>query len=316
MNRSEQILFQVCEVGNVSKAEQALANGSCNVNATDSDGNTALMFAVQSQNIGLIRLLIDKEADVNIANSVGYCPLVVAVMGEMTDIVELLLKAGAVVDENNSWIKKSIRFADDQGFYAIKNMLEQAKHIGHGKIETKNMEERKQGLSDEGKEGVYQELFDACTENDLEEAKNILTAHGNWIDVNRKINHGQTALWNCIDDGERIEIIKLLLTSGADPNIYEDSGSSPFTLAFGDMYGGEVSLVKLFVEHGADVNAKDGAGLTALMYYSGRGDADMVKYLISKNASVYETSNIGLDALSIAERDNHKKVIKLLKKKH
>jgi ankyrin repeat protein len=47
---------------------------------------------------------------------------------------------------------------------------------------------------------------------------------------------------------------------------------------------GHLNVVKLLIEEGADVNARDDAGLTALMIALGRGHTDVAQFLIEAGA--------------------------------
>ena len=73
---------------------------------------------------------------------------------------------------------------------------------------------------------------------------------------------------------------------------------------------GQDDMVKLLLSKGADVNAKDRNGYTALMVSSGRGDLENVKLLLSNGADVNARSRSGLTALEIAGDEG---VIDLLK---
>lgn len=170
-------------------------------------------------------------------------------------------------------------------------------------------------ISENEKNGIYKAMFDACTKNDIETIKNILNDYGEWIDVNKKINSGQTVLWNSIDGGERVAITKLILEYGGDPNIYCDYGTSPFTVSFGNVYGVVPSTVKMLLEYGADVDARDNDGTTALMSFCAMENAEMVEYLLAAyqpNKNI--RNNTGYDVYGIAERINNAEITKLLNK--
>jgi len=54
-----------------------------------------------------------------------------------------------------------------------------------------------------------------------------------------------------------------------------------------------LDAVKYCLEHGANVNAKDAKGYTALQGAAFRGDNEMVKYLISAGADIHATAKDG-----------------------
>ena len=59
---------------------------------------------------------------------------------------------------------------------------------------------------------------------------------------------------------------------------------------------GDLETVKLLIENGADINAKDEDGYTVLMHASFNGYLEIVKYLIEKGANVNEDKD-GVTAL-------------------
>ena len=65
------------------------------VNAQDDGMQTALMYAINDGHIDIVRLLIERGANVNIKNDDGYTALMYATMMDNIYIVKLLLENGA-----------------------------------------------------------------------------------------------------------------------------------------------------------------------------------------------------------------------------
>ena len=57
---------------------------------------------------------------------------------------------------------------------------------------------------------------------------------------------------------------------------------------------------KCLVEKGANINAKDSFGISAIVYASGYGSADIVEYLINNGADVNAANSDGETALIFA----------------
>jgi ankyrin repeat protein len=82
--------------------------------------------------------------------------------------------------------------------------------------------------------------------------------------------------------GKWIEIAKILLERGADPNARQMSGYVPLHEIAGQ---GSVEFAKLLLDHGADINAKSDDGKTALAMAIELKRSDMEAFLRSQGAT-------------------------------
>lgn len=103
-----------------------------------------------------------------------------------------------------------------------------------------------------------------------------------------------------------IELIK----KGADVNAKDKAGRSALYIASGD---GSIKTVNALLDKGADVNAKSPTDKTALMAAAQFGWPEVVKALIAKGADVNAKTKNGKTALDIAKDNEHPKIVEILK---
>jgi len=71
-------------------------------------------------------------------------------------------------------------------------------------------------------------------------------------------------------------------------------------------------LVKLLIEHGANINKKSNNGQTPLFYACHKGHENIVKYLVEKGADINKESNDGCTPLYNSYQEKHENTVKYL----
>jgi uncharacterized protein len=130
---------------------------------------------------------------------------------------------------------------------------------------------------------------------------------------NINVAPGSTALYRAVRSVD-LAAVKLLVDAGADPSKAIGDGSTPLMAAagLGAPRGGDeevteagdrsdpVDVIKVLIEKGANVNAVNSAGMTAMHYAVQRGSDRIVEFLASKGARFDLKNKQGRTAAELA----------------
>ena len=217
-----------------------LIDRGADVNLPDEDGYTSLMCACDMSSKRIVDLLLDKGADINAVElTYGMSALQSACSAGDEAIVDLLLERGA-----------DINHIDKHGA----NCLEEAAYYGHNGVVEK--------LKAKGLKSDYP-LHIACGIGDLEEVKKQLAAGKKADEASQGWEY--TPL-HFAAAGGHLEIAKLLVENGAKIDVKNKLGA---TLVHEAASADHLELLKWLVAQGADINAKDEEGSTPLDWSSG-----------------------------------------------
>jgi tankyrase len=110
-------------------------------------------------------------------------------------------------------------------------------------------------------------------------------------------------------------IVRILLNAGADINARDKMGITLLMLACGKSTQSYKEIVELLINKGALINEHDRLGYTPLLLSLSGGSAEIAELLIEKGADVYAQTKHGETALSLAEKAGYSKIIELLQMK-
>lgn len=212
------------------------------VNAKQSDGDTALIRAAASGNAPLVRLLIDQGAEVNAKGSEGKTPLMWALKRGDMELVAILLEKGADLSPKDQDGRTALMWAAC--------FCEQAA--------VRAFVEKGAAVSTADNEGLTA-LHLAVPYCDLELVQFLLDKGAH---VSAKDNNGRAPLMAAVGVAEedscagmpesveenRVRVVKLLLERGADPNERSEAGETVLDLA---LRSGCKRIVDLLKAHGA-----------------------------------------------------------------
>ena len=137
-------------------------------------------------------------------------------------------------------------------------------------------------------------------------AANRLIANYNFNEQDTK---GNSCLHYAVEGGQ-VAIVQLLLQKGADVNLQTEKGRTPLIKA---AEGGYLSIVKELTKNGADINAKAHNGYTGLLCSVWQNHPDIVKYFLDEKQMSLNVQTIeGVTPLFIAAENGHKNILEML----
>lgn len=254
-------------------------------------GMTALLFAARQNDLESAKILLAGGANINLGAADGTSPILVAVMNGHYALANFLVERGA--DPNA---------ADGKGRASL-----------YAAVDMRNLEWSTRPAPPEK---------DAMTELEL---INSLIAHG--ANVNQRLTKkiplrgqpsfdgrwanmiGATPFWRAAQSDD-VTVMKLLKDKGADPNIAATDNTTALMVAAGvgwsdgQSHGAQSDApeaIKLCMQWGGDVNAKNDIGYTALHGAAFRGANDAVKLLVEKGARLDVKNQEGRLPVNMAE---------------
>lgn len=303
------------------KLVKLLIDHKANVNANGIYG-TPLNTAVHSENLEIVRYLIQNKADVNLGDTVeNLTPLMLAVQIGNFEIIEALLDANAEVnkqaksgtsalqlaalDGNINFVKLLVDHdanIDANGF--LGTPLFSASEFGHFHV-VEFLIQSHADVNLGSWEKKATPLMVASEEGYIKIVKALISANA---EINRQTKCGSSALY-LASTGNYLEVVKILMKHKAKININGHHG----TPLFGAAQHGNLQVVRYLIENGADINlACTDINATPLMVASEHGYDEVVKALLELNAKVNKKTKNGNFALRLASMYGHLTIVKLL----
>jgi len=236
-------------------------------------GLTALILAARQGAMEASAQLLDAGADPNLAEpQYGFTPLQTAIFNGHYALAQLLLQRGAS--------------PNDGSLYVVMEMRNLATYSNRP-----NPPEVEHGVSHMD---IARLLLEKGADPNAAYAKTVppRQAQGN---IN--VAPGATPLYRAVRAVD-LAAVQLLVSGGANPSTPIKDGSTPLMAAagLGAPRGGDeevteagdrndpIDVMKLLLGKGADVNAANDAGMTALHYAAARGSDRIVEFLASQGA--------------------------------
>jgi ankyrin repeat protein len=326
-------LMEASRRGNLATV-RVLLSKNANPNARESNGGqNALMWAVSQRQSAVVEELITHGADVQAGSKSGFTPLMFAAQQGDADSARILLRAGA--KPNDAQPKTGLtplmiasamantkavdvlldngadpNLADANGYTSLHRVVRDSDYginlAAKDEILTIVKSLLKHGANPNAR--LVQDKDKAAEE--IKNGNVAIEGKRTAVTVDEIILQGATPLFLAAEVNN-LDVIKTLVSAGADPLIPSDRGTTPLMMAAGagtdvqrerepEERATAVETAKFLVEHGADVNAAGQYGWTALHAAAYQGLNDVIAYLVSKGAKIDQKDEFGQTALSIS----------------
>lgn len=293
-------------------------------NSAQKNGVPPLFSAIETNNLSVVSLLVQKNADVN-AIYWDKTPLRLAVEKGNSEIVKILLdahaNAGLVAPDG----KSAVQVAKEKNNYDLLYLLDQTGQWTSPSSEfIKAVEARNyalfyelinQGVPVNQRDEQGRSALLISIENQENEMANILISKG--ADPNLADREGRTPIFIAVPHEDNV-LLRKLIEAGADVNVkasianvehYEapSSAAGDISLGIADtplMYAvawGTLDTVKLFLAYGAKINVKNSKGTTPLMFAVATGNKELAELMIQNRASLNDKNDNNQSALDLAK---------------
>ncbi|XP_042891876.1 ankyrin repeat and protein kinase domain-containing protein 1-like [Penaeus japonicus] len=263
INSQQRPALCLCVENNAQDMVQLFVELGVSINQGDSQGLTALHIACSHTYIHLAGLLIKARANVNARTHQNHTPLHLAAMRGSSELVQLLLSHRANVDSLDDDSRTALHYAAGSGNAALVELLLSSgadpsllDNMGntplHYAVDVSGMPAhvvRQLATAHPPAVGILNRNTETplhiAVRNGRCDAESVLKAaleYGTKEALNAKTSLGHTPLHLAVLD-HRINLLRILLTAGADTDTEDHLGHTPLGSAGRDATWGAVALL-------------------------------------------------------------------------
>ncbi|KAM5346299.1 hypothetical protein ACJ41O_009304 [Fusarium nematophilum] len=275
-------LFQAATTGSLNVARVLLENGA-SANSKAISGQPHFAEVVTKGNVPAVRFLLENGADANTRAITGQVVIAQATKEENIELVDLLLQHGANVNATDIVGNPVLAIAVESGNKDMINLL------------------LKRGCNVNARTYIGTTIVEhAIAKQRVDIAKQLLAGGA---DAGAKDAHSQPIIINIIrnpllKEQEKIEVIRLLLGRGADPDTTDRIYGLPAICHAVEMPS--AAVVDEMLRHGAKTKVRMLAGQTLLTYSVDLNRRDHINVLLGHGVDINEVDGLNRTPLMLA----------------
>jgi ankyrin repeat protein len=257
---------------------------------TADGGMTPLLFAIRDGNTEMTRLLLDRGASIGQASGNKTSPLLIALLNGQVGIATDLLERGADPNAADAYGRAALFAAID---------LRNFNHDKYGDLPTDGRDPLDLIKS------LLAKGADVNAKTETVPVHGLMQFDGSWVNFD-----GETPFVRAALSGD-IDVMRMLLEKGANPNVATTQGTTALMAAAGiNWIPGQtyshseadyVEAVKVCLERGAEVNAANSLGLTAMHGAANRGWESVIQILADHGAKLDVKDKAGRTPMIFAQ---------------
>lgn len=316
----------------IPEVVKSLLDHGADPNARERKGQTAILWAAAEGNGEVVDLLIDAGADYKTPLPSGFTPMTFAIREGQTDVVRRLLARAVDVNEPMRPEKRGgggpqngmspLMMAVENGHFELAEMLlENGADPNDGRSGYTALHAltwvRKpiRGDGDPPPIGSGKRTSLDLVRTLIAKGADVNARHGKHRPANSALNKTDATPFLLACETGDVPLMRLLLESGADPTITNADNVTPLLAAAGvgvlgngdDSAGTEedaIEAIQLLLDLGADINAVDAEGKTAMHGAAFQSWNNLVRLLHERGAKIAiwnRKNNLGWTPLMIAQ---------------
>ncbi|KAG4085699.1 ankyrin repeat-containing domain protein [Neocallimastix lanati (nom. inval.)] len=257
-------LMYASKYGLIDVVKNLVEVKKANLHIKDNQGYTALYHAVSSGRFGIVKYLIQQNANINECNSDGDSLLICAVKLGYFSLVKLLIQNKININHQNKDGNTALHVAIAKQTYmnSIRHLI-----INQADVNIKN---------NNGETSLA-----LAIKNNFMEAINLLLEYK--ADINSVDNFNNSILTLAIKNDLSYMLIESILSLGANINVKDEDNNTPLRIA---IHNGNINTLVRLINHGVDINEENDQNESILDYAFREDHIDIAKYLIRKGAII------------------------------